>query len=241
MDTGIYVALSKEIGIFRDMEVTANNIANVNTSGFQSEDLLFSDYLVEGNRKENRVAFANDRETFTNTQQGELRVTGNPLDAAIEGKGYFVVQTPLGTRFTRSGSFKINGSGQLVSAEGYPVLDDSNTPIEFDNLDKDVSIRDDGTVQVDGAPRARMNVVMFDNPQLLQRVGNTLFSSKVAPKPAEDFRVAGGMLEKSNVQSFKEISHMMKVSHSITNIANYISTIYSLERKASDTLAKVYT
>jgi flagellar basal-body rod protein FlgF len=241
MDTGIYVALSKEIGTLRDLDVTANNIANVNTTGYESDSLLFTDFLSNTTPQENKVAFANDVTTYRNTEQGTLQTTGNALDAAIQGAGFFVVQTPLGPRYTRNGSFKISGDGNLVNSDGYIVLDDANQPITFDPTDRVIQLRDDGTVNVDSTDRGLMKIVQFDNPQLMHRVGNSLYSSEAAPKPAQDFRVLGGVLERANVQPFTELTHMMYISRSIESTTKLISSMYTLERKASDTLAKLYS
>lgn len=241
MDTGIYVALSKEIGTLRDMDVTANNIANMNTTGFQSEDLLFTDFLSSTTPQENNVAFTEDVATYRHLEQGTLQQTGAPLDAAIQGQGYFVVQTPLGTRYTRNGNFKISGNGLLVTSEGYPVLDSSNLPVSFDTADRVISIREDGTINVDNADRSTLQIVQFDNQQLLHRVGNTMYSSDVAPKPAQNYQVASGMLERSNVNPYTQVTHMMYLSRSIAGTINYIKNIYQLEEQASNTLAKIYT
>ncbi len=241
MDTNIYIALSKEIGILRDMEVTANNLANITTTGYNSESLLFSDYLVNSNNAaEGKVAYANDMATYRNTEQGTLQATGSPLDAAIQGRGYFVVQTPLGPRYTRNGNFKTNAIGILVTPEGYPVLDETNQNITFDPTDKVVEIRNDGTIVVDNSERSRLKVVQFDNEQLMEKVGNNLYKSDAAPKPADDYTIANGMLESSNVKPVLALTHMLYVSRSLSSTANYMDTINSLSRKASDTLAKVY-
>lgn len=241
MDTGIYVAMSKELGILRDMDTTANNLANVDTTGFNGADLLFKDYLADGTAKEGKVAYADDYTTYRDTSQGQLRLTNNPLDAAIEGNGYFTVKTLLGIRYTRNGSFRINGSGILVTAEGYHVLDSANQDILFDPADKVIQIRDDGTINVDNADRALLNIVQFDNPQLMERAGDSYYKSDAKPRPAENFTVAGGMLEASNVKPVIALTHMMYVSRSINDTATYMSTIDTLIRKASDTLAKVYS
>ena len=242
MDTGIYVALSKEIGILRDMEVTANDLANQTTTGYNGENLLFKDFLVSNGTKEGKVSYANDIATYRDTSQGALTTTGSPLDAAIQGKGYFVVETPLGIRYTRNGNFKINNNGVLVNADGYTVMDDSNQEITFDDADKVITIRDDGTVNVDGAGRGTLKVAQFDNEQLLQHVGNNMYKSDVAPKLYSDnYTIVNGMLEGSNVQPVLKLTHMMYVSRSITDTVNYITTVDALTRKASDTLAKVYS
>ena len=242
MDTGIYIALSKQIGIFRDMEVTAGNIANVDTTGYQSERLLFSDYLVPSTKQESKVAFSNDIATFRQTEQGTFKTTNAPLDAAIEGSGYFTVQTPLGVRYTRNGNFRINQNGELVTKEGYTALDDTNQSVVFDELDKVIQIRDDGTVNVDGNDRALLKIAQFDNEQLMHRVGDTLYSTDAKPKPnPENFRVVGGVLERSNVSAFTALTHLLYVTRSATDSANLISTMYTLQRKASDTYAKIYS
>lgn len=241
MDTGIYVALSKEVGIFRDMAVTANNLANVTTTGYGEENLLFNDFLVNGNKQEGKTAFTTDIATYRNTEQGTLETTGNPLDAAIQGEGYFALQTPLGIRYTRNGNFKTNATGTLVSSEGYPVLDDSGQNIVFDEIDKDIQIRDNGSINVDGSERAILKIVQFDNEQLLQKVGNALYKTDATPKTAENFTIANGTLERSNVQPVLALTHMMYVSRSAADTAKFISAMYTLERKASDTFAKVYS
>ncbi len=241
MDTGIYVALSKEIGIFRDMEVTSNNLANMTTSGYDGSSLLFKDYLVPDTTKEGKVAYANDIATYRDTSQGALTTTNAPLDAAIEGRGYFVVQTPLGPRYTRNGNFKVSPAGILETSDGYPVMDQGNQNITFDDVDRVVQIRDDGTISVDNTDRAILKIVQFDNEQLMERVGNTMYKSDAKPKPAENFTVVNGMLESSNIKPVLALTHMMYVARSVSDTATYMSTIDTLSRKASDTLAKVYS
>jgi flagellar basal-body rod protein FlgF len=241
MDTGIYVALSRETGVMRDMEVTANNLANMTTTGYDSEDLLFSDYLVPGTQKENTVAMANDIATYRDTSEGTLQETNAPLDAAIQGRGYFVVQTPLGTRYTRNGNFKTNDQGELVTSDGYPVLDDGGQPILFSTNDVVIQIRDDGTINVDNGDRAILKIVDFPNEQLLQKAGNNYYTSTVPPIPAQNFKVINGVLERSNVQPIAAMTHLMYISRAATDTANFINTMYTLERKASDTLAKIYS
>lgn len=241
MDTQIYVALSKEIGIFRDMEVTSVNLANMTTTGYGSENVIFKDYLLPGNRQEEKVAYANDIASWRDTSQGEMKVTNAPLDAAIQGRGcYFTVRTPLGERYTRNGNFKLNAIGNLVTSEGYTVLDDSGQAINFDNTDRVIQIRDDGTINVDNTDRAKLKIVRFDNEQLMKKVGDTLYKSDISPKPATDFTVLGGILEGSTVKPVLALTHLMYVSRSVADINNYINTVHALARKASDTLAKVY-
>jgi flagellar basal-body rod protein FlgF len=241
MDTGIYVALSKEVGILHNLDVVSNNIANMTTTGFQGEELLFTDFLSSTTPQENKVAFANDIGTFRNMEQGSLQETGAPLDAAIEGAGYFVVQTPLGPRYTRNGNFKVNQNGELVTSDGYIVQDVSGQPVTFDDLDRVIEIREDGTISVDQTERAQLKIVQFDNEQLLHRTGNTLFSSDAPPRLPQDFRVISGVLERSNVQPFTQITRLIAISRDLANFTQYINSTYTMENKMTDTLGKIYT
>src|SRR5690606_32296984 len=119
------------LALFRDMEVTAGNIANANTTAYNSEHILFTSFLEKDvNQGEpNKMAFAYDISSYRNTQTGPIRTTGNPFDIAIQGPGYFMIDTPLGVRYTRNGSFQVNQEGALVTPEGYYVLDQSKQPV----------------------------------------------------------------------------------------------------------------
>ena len=114
MDSSIYITLSKQMAMFRDMEATANNIANVNTTGYNGEKMMFTDYLVnDGNR--HKMAYVQDISTYRDLQEGPIQVTSNAFDLAISGPGYFAVATPLGTRYTKAGNFTLREDGALVT------------------------------------------------------------------------------------------------------------------------------
>lgn len=240
MDNSAYVALSRQLTLFRDMDVTANNLANANTTGYNAEHILFNSYLTkdvnQGDR--NSLAFANDLATYRDTRGGSLQQTGNPLDVAIEGSGYFSVQTPLGTRYTRAGSFRIASDGTLTTADGYPVLDNSAQHVVFPEDTNSVVIGEAGNIKVNGDDFATMAVWQFANPQLLERLSGGLYKSEVTPQPAANIRVAQGMLESANVQPVMELTHMIGLSHAVTDTAQLIAIIYDLERKATNTWAQ---
>ncbi len=117
MENTLLVALSRQVALERQMDVVANNVANVNTNGFKAEKSLFEEYLTSGAHEDNfaladrRVSFVQDRATYHDLMQGPSERTGNPLDVSIDGKGFFAVQTPGGERYTRDGSFQINAQG----------------------------------------------------------------------------------------------------------------------------------
>jgi len=238
MDNGIYIALSRQLALFRDMAVTTNNIANANTTGYQAEKIMFSDFLSQdiNNGDRNKMAFASDARSYRYIQDGPKRSTGNPLDVAIEGEGFFMVETPLGTRYTRAGGFSLDAEGKLITPEGYAVLDSSGQTIEFPPETKDIVVGSAGNISVDGEDFASIGVAQFENPQLLTQTASGLYNSEIEPTIGneETVKVAQGMLENSNVQPVIELTHMMEVSRSVASTAKYIETLYDLQRKTTN-------
>src|SRR6516165_6717011 len=128
MENTFLIGLSRQMVLERNLEVVANNIANVNTTGYKADANLFTEYLGpvarddRFPRPDRRVSFVIDRATWRDDSHGLLEPTGNPLDLAISGNAYFAVQTPRGERYTRNGGFQINAAGELITTEGYRVL-----------------------------------------------------------------------------------------------------------------------
>ena len=230
MDNGVYIAASRQLALFRDMDTTANNIANMSTVGYQSEHMIFDDYMVD-DRVGSNMHFANDLATYRETMQGGIKVTDNPLDFAISGKGYFVVQTPLGDRYTRAGNFTMDDQGTLVTIEGYPVLDASNQTIVFEPDAQTIEANSDGTIRVNGEDFTVLGMVEFENDQLLERHGAKFYSSDAEPVAATNSELAQGALETSNVAAVKELTHMIKVSKATASTAKFIEVMYDLQRR----------
>src|SRR5205823_2126303 len=138
------------------------------------------------------MAFANDVSTYRNTGNGGLQATGNELDVAIQGDGYFAVETPLGIRYTRAGNFQTGSDGTLITAEGYPVLDVSSQHIILPENTTSVKIGEVGNMKVNGEDAGQIGVLQFDNPQLLERLSGRLFKSEISPQAAQNARVAQG-------------------------------------------------
>lgn len=239
MDNGIYIALSRQLALFRDMATTTNNISNANTTGYQAEKMVFAEMLKRDNNMgdKNKMAFANDIVTLRDTRDGARRHTGNQLDVALEGNAYFMVQTPLGTRYTRAGNFTLDGNGVLVTQHGYPVLDSSSQSLEFPPETTDVSIGSAGNITINGQDFGTIGVAIFDNPQLLKQTSGGLYSSDVEPQIGtdENVKMTQGTLENSNVQPVIELTHMMQVSRDVASTAKYIETLYDLQRKTNNT------
>lgn len=227
------------MALFRDMAMTTNNIANTNTTGFQAEHTVFAQYLDKdvNSGQKNKMAFANDIASYRSVENGPKRATGNKLDVAIDGPGYFMLETPRGVRYTRNGSFTLTGEGTLVSQEGYPVLDSSNQHIEFPPGSTDIGIGSAGNITVNGEDFGAIGVAKFDNPQVLTQTAGGMYTSDVDATIAseDEVRVTQGMLENSNVQPVLELTHMIEVSRDVTSVSKYIETLYDLQRKTTTT------
>lgn len=253
MQNALLVGLSRQVALGRELDVVANNIANLNTAGFKANGSVFEEFIGRTARAEGlsgrdaRVSFVRDRATWMDLSQGTMERTGNMLDVAIQGGGFLAVQTPRGERYTRNGAMQVNASGELVTSEGYQVLGESG-PIVLQPKDRDITISPDGTVSVrEGnsskvdSQRGKMRIVSFQNPGQLQKDGSGTFSApnNVTPEPDTKSRLAQGMIEKSNVRGVIEMTRMIEVTRSYTQIATLLSQQADLQRNAIDKLAEV--
>lgn len=237
MDNGAYISLSQQMTSFRDLAVTANNIANVNTVGYQGERLIFDDYLVRERTAEDRgkIAFARDPMSFRDTKAGTVKQTGNPLDLAIQGDGYFQINTDLGVRYTRAGNFEINNEGVLVTKSGYPVQADGGAEIAIPPNATNIEIIGNGTVRANGDNIGRIAIAEFDNQQNMQRVGETMFRTEDAPRPGANQSVLmQGHLEISNVNSINEMTRLIELQRKVGTTSKFIDSDYDLQRKVGD-------
>jgi flagellar basal-body rod protein FlgF len=249
MENMLLVGLSRQMVLERQMDVVANNVANINTNGFKADKSLFQEFLTSGAHEDNftgsdrRISFVQDRGTFHDFATGPLEQTKNPLDVAIDGGAFLVVQTPAGERYTRDGSLQINAQGQLVTTAGNPVLG-TGGPIVFQPGDKEINIAPDGGVSVvEGASkvdslRGKLRLVSFANAQSLIKEGSNLFSGGGA-QPDALAKVRQGYVEKSNVNSVAEMSRMIDVTRTYTQISAMLQQQGDLRRTAIEKLADV--
>jgi len=251
VENSLLIGLSRVTTLERHLAVISNNLANVNTNGYKSDQMLFEEFLNPTAHEDNfagrdrRLSYVQDRGTFHDFAQGAAERTNNPLDVAINGSGFIAVQTAGGERYTRDGNFQLSSTGQLVTANGDAVLG-SNGPIVFQPTDHDITISADGTVTVvEGASRTdsirgKLRVVNFANPQSLQKDRNNLFSANgAAAQPDTKSTVQQGFVEKSNTNAVLEMSRMIEVNRAYANIANMLSQQNDLHKSAIDKLADV--
>ncbi len=231
MDNSIYVALSRQTAQFRNMEITANNIANANTPGFSAQRLVFSDYVMKDNQW--KTHYANDPSTYRDTSSGSIRMSGNALDVAISGPGYFQVQTNLGRRYTKAGNFQVNADGTMVTPSGYPVLGADGGQIVLPANAKDVKINGVGQVVVDGEDVGQIGIAEFTDQQRMTRLGGTLYSANEQPIAPDNSRLVQGGVESSNVSAVSEMTKVMEISRTVSGTAKFVETMYDLQRKTS--------
>jgi flagellar basal-body rod protein FlgF len=252
MQNALLVGLSRQMSLSNQIDIIANNIANIDTTGFKADSAAFSEYLGSGASdgdfagKDSRVSFVQDRGTWIDFSTGAMQHTGDPLDVAIDGKGFFVVQTPRGQRYTRNGAFEINANGQLVTSTGDPVMGTTG-PITFQSTDRDVIISTTGVVSArDGTgtlsiQRGQLQLVDFDNTQQLQKDGASTFqaSANANQKPiAPGTRVVQGSIEKSNVRPILEMTRMIEITRSYSDIAAILQQQGDLRRNSLQQLAQ---
>ena len=252
MQNGLLIGLSRQVALERELAVIANNIANINTSGFKSDGALFEEYVSKTARagklaNDNKVSFVRDRATWIDMSQGAMQRTGNPTDVAIDGTGFLAIQTPRGERYTRNGAFQINQLGQLVTSDGNPVLGDKG-PIKFQPKDRNIRISPDGTISVQEgenvdteAQRGKLRLVAIENPSALQKDGASSFAvpDGVNVDPDKTSHFVQGSIEKSNVRGVIEMTRMIDVTRSYTQVANILSQQGDMERTAIDKLSEV--
>lgn len=236
MDNGIYISLSRQMALFRDLEMSANNIANANTAGFNAQKMIFSEYLAKDQKRKD--AYANDITSYRDTAKGSFRTTNNPYDLAISGPGYFQVETPYGTRYTKAGNFAVDPQGTLMTVQGYPVLGNDGGRIVIPDTVQRVVINGAGQVSGDGNDIGQIGVVEFENEQKMERMGDSLYSATEEAIPAEKSRVVQGAIESSNVSAVAELIRVQEVSRSVGSTAKFIETMYDLQRKVASVYAK---
>lgn len=253
MDNASLVGLSRQIVLDRELGVVANNLANINTTGYKADSSIFEQFLLpeasaDAFPADSRdLAYVRDRATWHRFAPGPTLRTGGALDVAIDGDAFLVVQTAAGQRYTRNGALQITPTGTLVTAAGDPVLGVGG-PIQFQTSDHDISIGEDGTITVrEGASatsdsiRGQLQLARFDNPGALQKEGSSLFSAPpgIAPLPPQNVRVVQGAIEQSNVNAVGEMARMVEITRAYESIAGLLQQQATMRASALDKLAAV--
>jgi flagellar basal-body rod protein FlgF len=242
MENPSFIALSQQTALSRHMEVLANNLANMNTPAFKAERLVFTELMKEtralGLDDAGPMSFVQPHGTYLDLSEGVLTPTGNPLDIAISGEGFFAVQTVDGTAYTRAGRFTLDANGQIVTSSGLPVLAAGGGPIRIEDGGQ-ISIAADGTVSTEQGIVARLQVVTFEDPQRLQRGPDGLYApGDQAPVEVAAPQVVQGMIEQSNVSPILEMTRLIDVTRSYQRMSQIIESEHQRQRQAINSLAK---
>ena len=244
MDNALYVGLSRQITLRRELDIIANNVANANTTGFKVEGLLTRTEEAAPARTMDApgwVRFVLDDGVARNFSQGALYQTSNPFDLGIDGQGFFRIQTANGERFTRDGRFTLNATGQLTNQNGDPVMDAGGSPITVDMSRGPVTISASGGVSQGTNQVGQVGVFRFDDLANLEKVGENQYRniSNAQPQAAPDVQVRQGMLENSNVNSIFEITHLIEVQRAYDRVANLMDSSADLSRRSVQRLGQV--
>ena len=241
MDNTLYVGLSRQVTLQRQLDVAANNLANTDTAGFKVEQLMLqSDPLrpTAGRSRLDPIKYVIDNGVARSFTPGVLEKTASPLDMAVEGDGFFQVQTPDGVRYTRDGRFSLDGQNQIVTQAGDPVLDASGSPITIDPKKGAVSVAKTGQVSQGDQTLGKIGVMRFANLSSLSKGGDGLLASGDTPTAATDGGVRQGYLERSNAQPVVEVTQLIDISRAYERIANMMNSAHDLSRSAIQRLGK---
>jgi flagellar basal-body rod protein FlgF len=234
-----FIALSAQMALNRKLEAVANNIANVDTSGFKNQNVLFTEELEQANKNE-KMSMVLDYGEYKDLTNGPITQTGGTLDVALEGAGFLAVQTPDGERYTRNGRMNLNNQSQLVTSFGAPVLDQGGQAITLPANSKEISISQSGVISTKAGALGTLKVVKFTNPQSLEPEGNSLFKAPQGGAVADiETKVYQGAIEGSNVNSINETTQMIDISRRYQAVARLLQTDSDQQTETLRRLAKL--
>ncbi|MFN3523248.1 MAG: flagellar basal-body rod protein FlgF [Phenylobacterium sp.] len=244
MDNALFVGLSRQMVLRREMDIVANNIANADTAGFKVESLMAR---TEPKNPANTapgprpVKFVLDDGVARNFGQGTLRTTGGTFDLGIEGDGFFTVNTAEGERYTRDGRFRMDPTGRLVTEDGDPLAGEGGGEIVIDPEKGPVTISKDGVVSQGTERIGKIGVVEFAELSVLRKDGGNLYrnTSNLQPAPQPDAVIHQGMLESSNVNPVLEITRMIEVTRAYERVTKMMDSTAELSRRSIERLGRV--
>ena len=210
MSSSIFTTLARQQGLVQEMQVVANNLANASTTGYKSDRAIFAEFLVStGGGPGTSLSMGGLGGHSFKFEQGSLNFTGGQLDLAIQGEGFFVVETPQGPRLTRAGHFQLSAEGQLTDAHGHAVLSAGGNPITVPPEATTVSFGSDGTLSANGEIIDQVGIVQSQGA--VQRESNSYFSAPEGYAALPDAQLVQGALEQSNVSPVLEVARMIEV------------------------------
>lgn len=225
MENSIYVGLSRQMVLKNNMDIIANNIANVNTPGYRGQNLLFKEYLSDPRGNDYPLSFVYDVGQYDDTKAGPVHQTNNPLDVSLSGPGFMGVVGPDGeVAYSRAGQFELTADGTLVTAAGFPVASEGGSSINIPADSTSISIDKKGNISNQDGVVGKLMLVEFENLQKLRPQGNNLYKADIAPTPAQNTTVNPGGYEGSNVQPVLEMTRMIDTLRSFQGVQKVLES-----------------
>ncbi|MBY5807864.1 flagellar basal-body rod protein FlgF [Rhizobium leguminosarum] len=240
MQSGLYVSLSSQMALEKRLTTIADNMANVNTTGFRATEVKFDEMVTATKNKLNtKVAFVSQGNDYLNEGNGELQHTGNMLDFAIKGDAWFALDTPAGRVLTRDGRFTIKDTGELVSIRGYPVLDAGGAPIQLNTTGGEPAVGTDGIIYQGGRQIGSLGLFEADVSKGYLRYENSGIMTTDQPRAVVDrfnIGVEQGYLENSNVNAMREITQLIEVNRAFESVSSLMRDSEDSFKEAVQTL-----
>lgn len=238
MENSLYIGLSKQVVLQENMNIVANNIANLNTPGYRGQNMLFSEYVEDPRYMREDISLVLDYGQYQITDAGPVSDTGNPLDIAIIGRGFLGIQTQEGIRYTRAGNLSQDANGVIVNARGLPVASANGGNITIPPEANRIFIDRQGIISTDEGQIGQLQIVEFDNPQTLNPAGNGLYVTDAEPQEPEDTVVVQGKIEASNVQAVVEMTRMIEVHREYQALQNMMRNEHERMKSSAQRLAR---
>ncbi len=261
MQEGIYIAASAGIKQSKKMEVIANNLANVNTTGYKRDRLAFKELmppfppdsgleagknvLLPANKSNSNVSYVAITDQYTDHKTGELKPTNAPLDLGISGDGFFSIQTQDGVRYTRNGNFRLDTANRLVNQKGEPVLNAQNQPIVINTPGDKISIDRRGNIFVGrglvNSNVGKLKLVNFEDKTTLEKTGDGQYrqNDPEAEEKPGDVSIRQGFLEDSNVSTVEEMTEMLATLRIFETYQKVIQSIDSMDDQSVNNIGRV--
>ncbi len=228
MQSGIYVGISSQIALERRLTTIADNIANMNSVGFRSTEVKFDQVMSQTRNDLNAdISFVTQGSDYLSTRNGEMIRTGNSFDFAVKGDGWFAINTPAGQVMTRDGRFSMGVTGELVSTQGYPVLDAGGAPIQLNPAAGEPTVGSDGRILQNGATVAQLGLFTADAKKGFVRYENSGVIFSEAPQPVVDNSAVGvvqGYVEQSNVNAISQMTQLVQVNRAFEGISSLMKS-----------------
>jgi flagellar basal-body rod protein FlgF len=237
MQNGLYVSLSAQVALERRLETIANNVANMNTVGYRAEGVSFETEVAKAG--DNRIAYVSSGSSFISRQTGALIKTGNPLDLAIQGSGWFAIRTADRTAYTRDGRMRLSDTGSLETLNGNTVLDAGGAPILLSPSAGSLTIAGDGMIAQDGKQVGAIGLFAIDDDAKLTRAENSAVVPDKPATPILDFTqngVAQGFVEGANVNPIQEMTKLIAVTRDFDGVAQQVTQTEASLQDAIKTL-----